>query len=397
VRGGPRSRRGQLADVSDPEAAPAERAAPLFGDGPLFAPVPPPRRVPLIAPVVWVPDDAPPQVSLAEVGLERVLLCEAVGGDLPDPVWFTNRPGPRTGARAARLEAVHMVRLPADSAVFGGGAFVVGCGRYFLREQLPPVGRGGGFALEAMAPFTLPVVEVERDVLLVARFGIERWDIWLTELLPKIVLAEEVFPGRFAYLLPEQVLSPSPRSTLLLDSLRACGVDETRIFAALAQVNYRFSALYAVSPIWSDGMMHPLAAEALRRRFVAVDPAAHPRLAVAIEESGLSNAAEIATVLGERDFTSVAMERLPLAHQVAAFKGAGTVFAMASEGLANIVFCPQGVRVIVVAADMADARRAQVLERNGRLADLCCETSGEDEAGAWLDPAVLRGALETLP
>jgi hypothetical protein len=144
-------------------------------------------------------------------------------------------------------------------------------------------------------------------------------------------------------------------------------------------------------------MMHPLAAEALRRRFVAVDPAAHPRLAVAIEESGLSNAAEIATVLGERDFTSVAMERLPLAHQVAAFKGAGTVFAMASEGLANIVFCPQGVRVIVVAADMADARRAQVLERNGRLADLCCETSGEDEAGAWLDPAVLRGALETLP
>lgn len=60
----------------------------------------------------------------------------------------------------------------------------------------------------------------------------------------------------------------------------------------------------------------------------------------------VSNEAEVAAALGERGFTTVRMEELTWAEQVAAFRRAKVIVAAHGAGLANLAFCAPGTRVV---------------------------------------------------
>ena len=48
-----------------------------------------------------------------------------------------------------------------------------------------------------------PTEEIGGEVLIVARYGFWTWGHWLGELLPKMVMVEAAFPGRFRFIVPD--------------------------------------------------------------------------------------------------------------------------------------------------------------------------------------------------
>jgi hypothetical protein len=383
---------------------------------PLFSAAGPPPRIRPITPVVWVPEQQPPQVTLEEAGGDPVELCAAVTCALPAALWFTNdpdRPGDlqrrRHSGGEAMLPPIRLVRLPLDTVVFGGGHFLTACGDCFLAEQFPPNASSDYGEIDAMAPFDdLPVVEINDDVLLAGRFGAGSWGQWMCELLPKIVLAERAFPGRFAFLLPADITQAPPTGiwSNIGQTLEACGIPLSRVMAAAPDVTYRFSALHAVTPVWSDHIMHPGAAASVREACASIPAGMARRLAIYRDRQAgrvLNNASEIDAVLHARGFVAVPGGTLPFADQVAAFKGAATIFAVLGSDLANLIFAPAGVRVITAAPEPDHDRFSYglVLDRRGRMADLRgpvveARDSGEHSVFT-LDPAALLVALDTMP
>jgi hypothetical protein len=387
---------------------------------PLFSAAAPPLRTRPIAPVVWIPDHEPPQVSLAEAGGDPLELCPATACTLPAALWFSNHGDtePDRGqhlqqrlynSRDVAIPPIRLVRLPLDTVVFGGGHFLTACGDCFLAEQFPPGITHDPASIDAIAPFdALPIMERDDEVLLVGRFGMTDWKQWLCELLPKILLAERAFPGRFAFLLPPEILQSPPPAAIwsrIAESLQACGIELSRVLPAAPDTAYRFSALHAVTPIWSDHVIHPHAAEALRDACAYIPAGSHRRLSVqgAKDEANLSNAGEIEAVLQARGFVPLLAAILPFADQVAAFKGASTLFGVLGSDLAGLLFAPPGIRAITAAPDTGTDRMCYglVLDRQGRMADLrgrkpVFEPSGRTGTFA-LDPDLLLVALDSIP
>jgi hypothetical protein len=282
-------------------------------------------------------------------------------------------------ARRAEIDAVKLIRLPPGSVICGGGEYMVRIGDDFVAEQFPPYVERSGDALRGLGQAWRAQPTERADLLLVARHGIATWGHWLGELLPKIVLAEKLHPGRFRYILPRDVLRderPDWPWVKLRQSLAAYAVPPESIFEFGSEVDTRFDNLYAVSEIWSDHMMHPGAADWLRHAVRIGRPAAEiGRLAVArLAGSGrsLENWPEVERILAARGFTTVATGTLPFAEQVAMFQGADMVFGVLGSDLTNLIFSPRGVRVMTAAPATFGDRffYALVLDRDGHMADV---------------------------
>jgi capsular polysaccharide biosynthesis protein len=216
-------------------------------------------------------------------------------------------------------------------------------------------------------------------------------------LLPKALLAERAFPGRFRFAMPQAVLDnadPCAAWSWMRDSLAAGGIAAERLLPLKPDTVYRFHALHAVSPVWAEGVLHPHAAQAVRDAFAAIPPAEARRIAV---EPGpdaacvLDLAEPIYTLFAAHGFSRLRPSALPLAEQVAAFKGAVCVFGLDGEDLGNLILAPEGVHLITAGAELAGDpyERALVLDRAGRITRVRGTVApGAEPAGParlWLD------------
>ncbi len=386
---------------------------PLAAEGsdpgpPMFDFLPPRPPPPPVLPIVWLPGDEPPRVTLLQAGAEPLTLCPQIEATVPDIAWFANHEetDPAFPAQDERLlvtlAPVTLFRLPPDTVVYGTGNFVTSCGDYFLAEQFPPGPNRDPIQVDTIAPIDLSVVQVDHEVLLVGRFGIERWECWLTELLPKIVLVERACPDRFVYLLPAEVTQVADQGTIwsnIAQSLAACGIDPERVLAAEPEFSYRFAALHAVTPVWSNDMLHPQAGQAVRDACAAIAPALRRRVAIhrtPTPGQGIVNRDEINAILQLRGFAPMMLASLPFTDQVSLFKGASAIFAELGSDLAGLLFAAAGVRVITAAPRGFDTWffHGLVREREGRIADLRGPVI--ERRGFALNPDDLNAALDGL-
>ena len=327
--------------------------------------------------------------TLRAIGLDAVELCPAMVFEAPAAMRFSNHVDTAPAfarhlrqvvyaPRLARLAPISLVRLPPETVMFGGGNFVVASNNSFLAEQFPPRTGDEYDQVDALTPLELPALDVESEVLLVARYGAGTWGHWLGELLPKIVLAERAFPGRFDFLLPAQVLDEHSAEAIwgrIRQSLVACGIALERVIAADPELNYRFAALYAVTPVWSDQILHPGAAQALREAVAAIPKGSDRKLVLLRDQTAgrvLENREVVHGMLTARGFALCAIGSLDFDAQVAAFKGASSIFAVLGSDLSGLVFAPPGVRVIAASPDVFGDWffYGLVLERGGQFADL---------------------------
>ncbi len=310
--------------------------------------------------------------------------------------------------RKAHLAPIEIIQLPAGTRLFGGGHFVVEVAGSFLEEQFPPYIGSLVRDLSDITGISRPVDAIHGEVLIVGRFGVSTWGHWIGELLPKMVLAEQAYPGRFRYALPRHVTDPAQTHSVwssIRESIVACGIDLSRVLPVDDDKDYRFTGLWGMTSLWSDHMIHPAASAILRRATSHIAPNGPSKLAVIRDDRyrrKIANADEIYALLAQHGFQSEATGLLSFVEQVARFKALEQVFSVLGSDLTNLIFATDGVRVISAAPDVFGDRffYALVLDREGAMADLRGSTGKTDavehKSAFTLDAGILDQAIEAM-
>jgi len=259
-----------------------------------------------------------------------------------------------------------------------------------------------------------PVALGRRAIVLGAR-GSGNYYHWLTDVLPKLELCRlaGIEPGP-----DDRVVLPFRRSAFQIDTLAMYGIDESQVHFATRHSPYvradelvvprLKNAMGTTMGAWLPAALARLmlgTGERLpgtRRLFVSRDPARSQGREVA-------NIVEVGEWFAARGFEVVFPETLSVVEQARLFASAGTVAAPHGAGLANIVFCAPGTRVVeFYGAHLAPCYWA-ISALTGLDYHACCcldETSPEDErartrplaarraAGFSIDLAAAAAALE---
>lgn len=343
--------------------------------------------------------------------------------DLPTAVVYMN--APRIGLEAfarewmqdafrprrVTVDPIRLGRLPAGTMMLGGNSYWIAAGDELAAEQVNPLTADVAADLRALRALPFPVEDIDAPCVIVARFGEMTWGHWLAEILPRAVLVEHAWPGHFRYLVPD--LAPPADggrgyAHAVAESLAAYGIDDARLIRIRLDRHYRFTALHAVSGVWSAAMPNPDMLDVMRTRLPAAKPpaGAGPRLALFRRDAGtrtLHNAAEVAPVLAARGFTLLEPARVPFMEQVAAFRAAETIVGVMGSGFAGLMYAGEGVRAVGASPGAwRDAYFYPFLQLlDARYADLrgpvLWDGSGiERNAPFVLFPAHLDAALEAL-
>ena len=279
--------------------------------------------------------------------------------------------------RTANLLPLILAELPPGVVIYGGGHFLTALGNQLIKEQYPPYIGTMVPSISAISGPLRPMLDVAGEHLLVGRYGVATWGHWLGELLPKITLVEQAFPNRFSFVLPQQILDagqsgPWPQ---LRQSLVACGIGMERVHPARTDSNYRFGKLFALTSVFSDHVIHPAASASLRSALDHI-PAHHTKSLAIVREGrfgrSIANSSDVYADLAQAGFRSETSGAMPFTEQVSLFKGCETVFGVLGSDLTNLLFSPEGVRVISAAPDTFGDRffYALVLDRSGSMIDI---------------------------
>ncbi len=115
--------------------------------------------------------------------------------------------------RLADLKAIDLIALGAAN-LHPSADYTVTIGSFLVEEQAPP---WYGEATRAAIAADWPTEEIGGEVVIVARYGSWTWGHWLGELLPKLVMVEAAFPGRFRFIVPDTGDVPKWRNFRELD------------------------------------------------------------------------------------------------------------------------------------------------------------------------------------
>jgi hypothetical protein len=279
-------------------------------------------------------------------------------------------------ARQQTIPEVRLHRLPAtvNLAVRADEDFIPYLGDFALSEQIRPYWTDDDVA------FTIEMaeglVEVSEETLLIARYGVRTWGHWLGELLPKVVCVEQAYPGRFRYVVPESVVTDLALRSVR-QSLEAYGLRERLLFLRAGR-RYRFSNLFAVSPIWFPLCpVHPQVVGLMRAIIpepdqVIVRPKSVALLRRESTTRNLANVEAVSTYLQSREWSIVDVARLDFLDQVKVFAGAENLISVLGSGLSGLIYSPEGVRVVTLApSNWGDLFFFSLMqERLARLADI---------------------------
>jgi hypothetical protein len=355
---------------------------------------------------------------LADLFSRQDVLFDGVRLDLPTVLVYSNIHlcGDRMFARstlqgAYRARSVGMApvvlgRLPPGTMLLGGNSFLVQVGDALADEQIFPLTTD----LDTIIDVPRERIEVAQPCLLVARYGENTWGHWLAELLPRAVLAERAYPGRFTYVVPAHTTEAGERrsfATSVLESLAAYGIPQDRLLRLRFDSNYSFADLHAIGSLWSHAVIHPGALEAMRTGLVQPVPeTGHGKLALLRRDAAnrtLHNGDEVFAVLEAEGFAFREMAATPFIEQVAAFRGSERVFGVLGSGLTGLMFAPDGVKVLTAApANWFDCYFYMLMQlRDGRNAEirghsLWDGTGLERDAPLVIDPRQMRAGLAAL-
>lgn len=328
--------------------------------------------------------------QLSQLALSAEILLPSITLSVPNAVVYTNvnSLNPAFGAhlmrdiymsRSCALSEVSLIALPHGATVLGGGHFVLAVGSTLAAEHYPVYFSKEPDFVSGLFDDSTPVDHVDHEAFLLARYGIFTWGHWLGELLPKAVLVETAHPGRFLFALPYQVVadsSPKLPWIRIKESLACYGIGEDRIISIRPDRNYRFSSLFAVTSVWSDHMIHPGAANLMRSEIQVPNDVSLPRRwaisRIASYGRNIENSAEIEAILQAGGFTIRAVGEMEFAQQVARFRQAELLFGVLGSDFANLIYSPDGVKVITAAPAIFGDRffYALVLARKGQQIDL---------------------------
>lgn len=193
---------------------------------------------------------------------------------------------------------------------------------------------------------------------------------WLTETAPKLALIDEV-DGLKAYpLVIDAGLHPNileslnclnthSREIVPLERGQLCKVGKLIAITPVAYAPFDYRRGFAperegIDPGWA--MFVPRGLHALREKLLSRTgsggPAPGRRLYLrrTSQFRPMRNAAEVEALLSEFGFQVIEPETLSFAEQIRLFSAAESIVAQAGAALGNMIFAPQGCRVVILSA-----------------------------------------------
>jgi hypothetical protein len=311
----------------------------------------------------------PPIRDLPDLLLDQLELLPARTVSLINPLVHTNAGDFSSGFRrrlfwrnAAREEPQAAVRLGRyrTADVSGTGPHILMSEGILVKEYIPTNYTEADLAgrVEEMRGARLNAIEVHEPLLYAAYPGLRIWGHWLLEMLTRIVLVERLWPGRFRYVLPFD-LAPKPDRFFNIQvgaSLAAYGVPPSRVFTIEGGHLYRFTNLYDLTGMPCHyHSINPALIGILRTCHKLPQPTRRLSLTVFLrgssEPRGLSNRAEIASLLERQGAGFLDPNAAPFAAQLMAFRDSdmivgemgsnlsGAFYAQPESGIVSIAPC----------------------------------------------------------
>lgn len=314
------------------------------------------------------------------------------------------------------LPEVFIGRYDSGTVVLGSDSFWVTTRKtlvaeqiipYFAEHLLPLFERDPQAKLRHLKAAARETIEIGEECLLAARFGYGTWGHWINEILPKAVVAETVYPGRFRFVVPASVTQRGAErsfATAVVESLAAYGIAEDRLIRIEVEKNYSFCRLFDVGGCGMWNIAHPRVLSLMRDHLGKIHPERNCELLALTREDNprnIHNETEVNALLRELGFRFIDPLREPFERQISHFKGANVIFSVYGSGLAGVIYAEEGIGVLACApANWDDTYYIPVIqERRGLYADVRgpkCRDGVGFNAPFRIEPEHVAIALEKL-
>ncbi len=271
-------------------------------------------------------------------------------------------------ARDVAQPPVRLGRYGAQTYIDGSAPFHVLAGETLVEDYIFP----GTADHDHMMRRREDAVDVGAPCVLACHPGYGIWSHWLIDTLPKILLAEQAFPGRFVFVVPGITTDPSSGRFLvrsILESLAAYGIEAHRLLRLRDGVFYRFGALFDVVDMAGDGI-HPGVLRCLRTLKTPPPFRGRHRVTASIRGPGdlraIVNLPELAPVLRAHGAAALDPGATPFLDKVRAFRDSDVIIGDLGSNLATIVYASPGAGIVTMApSNWHDNYFAHIFQRLG--------------------------------
>jgi hypothetical protein len=340
---------------------------------------------------------------------------------LRNPLVHTNLADLGEPARAQHLQAgstarhilqpaVLLGRYPPGSLLGGTGSpqILLPDGSFAGHPALP--GEDLNASLAATLARRHTAIDVAHPCVLAFRAGIWCWGHWLLDMLPKIVLAERLHPGRFTFVVAAEIVAraagptQSPRyPQSVRDSLHAYGIEERRLLRIKRPQLYRFTDLFDVTGI--DGSLpHPGTLDALRHLANPPPPQPPRPLTAALRTPPsprrLADDRPIRAALQNDGAAFIDLATASFADQISAFRDSDLIVGDLGSNLAGMIYARSGTGVVSLAPTHWDDtyfahlfQRLDVVHADLRGPSHPPDAADPGHAPYTVDPGHLRGGM----
>jgi len=297
---------------------------------------------------------------------------------------------------------------PPGTLIDGAGPFHVLADGIMVAEHLAPNFPALADNARYLEGRRADAVRIATPCVLACHAGVWVWGHWLIDTLPKILLTERAYPGRFSFAVPHDITDPESDRFFVrcvLDSLAAYGIDQSRLLRLRAGTVYSFDALFDVTDLRTPHGLHAGALAVLRALPNPPPTRGRDRMTAAMrgpaDSRRLLNRPAIDAVLRRHGATAIDVHAAPFREQVRAFRDSAVLVGDMGSNLAHAIYADGGAPIVTLApAGWPDGYFADIFRRLGlRHADVrgvSRPAHGQhiEHAPLHIEPAHLDAAIE---
>jgi len=173
---------------------------------------------------------------------------------------------------------------------------------------------------------------------------------WLTDALPRVEIVRKLLPRALEEVDAWLVPSGNP---LVAETVAKLGIPADKLLTADSQTHWEASRLVVPSPPGMTGSVPAWVAEFLRKEFLASGTEGGFSKRIFVSRAGgasrrILNEAEVMGCLGKLGFQAYRLEEMTFQDQIGLFRSAEVVVAPHGAGLTNLLWAPEGVKVVEI-------------------------------------------------
>ena len=235
-------------------------------------------------------------------------------------------------------------------------------------------------------------VTIAGKIAIVTQEGSHNYYHWITEILPKIIMLEELNIEYDWLYLPTL-------NTFMRETLTLLKIDFSKIIVANKDTYIEADIVIAPSFVSKSCYSTPWVVDSLRKKFLPhVNKTEKKKVFISREKATyrkIINEDELFTILASKGFEKYHLEEMSFLEQVELFHNAEIIVAAHGAGLTNILFSEPGTKVYEIFQEHEDDAfwyLSQLLNLN----HTCIKTTEFKKGGGYQDTLISAETLESI-